>query len=72
MLVYDNQGETLDRYTVFHPDGSVYAMCSTGQSIDLYVGTSSEIPRGPHLGIQLTEIPNHIIQRLKLRYESIS
>lgn len=65
--VYDNGGDTLDRYTVFTDEGDVYAMCGTGMSVDIWIGNDTEIEEGEHLGVLLDEIPQSVIERIKLR-----
>jgi len=59
-VVYDNGGETLDRYTVFTPDGSVYGMSETGGGFNQYVGDDSEVEKGSHLGKRLKSVPKGI------------
>lgn len=59
-IVYDNGGKSLDRYTVFTPDGSVYAMSETAQGFNQYVGESDEISKGSHLGKRLKSVPKEI------------
>jgi hypothetical protein len=59
-IVYDNGGESFDRYTVFTPDGSVYAMSETAQGFNQYIGESDEIPKGSHLGKKLKSVPKDI------------
>jgi len=59
-IVYDNGGETLDRYTVFTPDGNVYGMSETGSGFDMWIGDHSDIEQGEHLGVKLSEVPEDI------------
>ena len=59
-VVYDNGGKTLDRYTVFTPDGSVYGMGETASGFNIYVGDDSEIEKGSHLGKRLKSVPKSI------------
>ena len=61
-IVYDNEGETLDRYTVFTPDGSVYAMSENAKGFNQYVGEAVEdnIEQGSHLGKKLKSVPKEI------------
>jgi hypothetical protein len=59
-VVYDNGGETLDRYTVFTPDGSVYGMSETASGFNQYAGDESEIEKGSHLGKRLKTVPTSI------------
>jgi hypothetical protein len=59
-VVYDNGGETLDRYTVFTPDGSVYGMSETASGFNQYAGDESEIEKGSHLGKRLKTVPKGI------------
>lgn len=65
--VFDNGGETLDRYTIYTPDGSVYGMSENGLGFDMYIGDVSEIPMGDHLGKRLDEIPAGILDRVTNR-----
>ena len=58
-VVYDN-AESLDRYTVFTPDGSVFAMSETASGFNQYVGEDSEIKKGKHLGKRLKSVPKEI------------
>ena len=59
-IVYDNGGESYDRYTIFTPDGSVYGMSETAEGFNQYVGDSSEIEKGKHLGRKLRSVPKGI------------
>jgi len=59
-VVYDNGGETLDRYTVFTPDSSVFGMSETGGGFNQYIGDDSEIEKGSHLGKRLKTVPKDI------------
>jgi len=59
-IVYDNGGESYDRYTIFTPDGSVYGMSETAEGLNQYVGDSSEIEKGKHLGKKLRSVPKGI------------
>jgi len=63
-VVYDNGGKTLDRYTVFTPDGSVYGMSESptraSNGFNQYVGEESEIEKGKHLGRLLKKVPTGI------------
>jgi hypothetical protein len=59
-IVYDNGGDTIDRYTIFTPDGSVFAMSENARGFNQYVGESSEIKKGAHLGKKLTSVPKDI------------
>ena len=61
-IVYDNGGETLDRYTVFTPDGAVYGMSETGGGFNQYIGDSKEVKKGKHLGVLLKSVPDGIKQ----------
>jgi hypothetical protein len=67
VIVYDNGGETLDRYTVFAPDGSVYGMSLTAIAFNLYVGDDTEIKKGSHLGKRLKAVPKSIEWAVKDR-----
>lgn len=59
-IVYDNQGETLDRYTIFTPDGSVFGMSETASGFNQYIGDETEIEKGNHLGKKLSSVPKDI------------
>jgi hypothetical protein len=59
-VVYDNGGETLDRYTVFTPDSSVFGMSATGDGFNQYIGDDIEIEKGSHLGKRLKTVPKDI------------
>lgn len=59
-IVYDNGGESYDRYTIFTPDGSVYGMSETAEGFNQYIGDSSEIEKGKHLGRKLRSVPKSI------------
>ena len=69
VVIYDNLGETLDRYTIFIGD-DVFGMSAEGCGFNMYIGDRSEIEEGDHLGIMLDHIPrgikNAINERLKL------
>lgn len=69
VTVYDNGGETFDRFTVFTPDGSVYGMSETGAGFDLYIGDKTEIKKGPHLGKKMIGVPESIRAAVKFRME---
>lgn len=59
-IVYDNGGDTIDRYTVFTPDGSVFGMSSDARGFNQYVGENDEIEKGEHLGKRLSKVPKEI------------
>lgn len=61
VVVYDNEGETLDRYTVYTPDGSVFAMSENALGVNLYIGEWYEVMEGDHLGKKLDSIPKGIL-----------
>lgn len=59
--VYDNGGETFDRYTVILPDGSVFGMSYDATGFNQYVGDiGKDIEAGDHLGVLLPAIPEEI------------
>jgi hypothetical protein len=60
VIVYDNGGESFDRYTVFTPDGSVFGMSYTASGFNLYLGNRTEIEKGKHLGKRLPSVPDNI------------
>jgi hypothetical protein len=68
-IVYDNGGESLDRYTVYTPDGSVYGMSETGGGFNQYLGEADEIPQGKHLGKKLKSVPKEIEKAVLGRME---
>jgi hypothetical protein len=59
-IVYDNGGESYDRYTIFTPDGSVFGMSEDGRGFNLFLGDHSEIEEGEHLGKKLKSVPKSI------------
>ena len=59
-IVYDNGGESFDRYTIFTPDGSVYGMSENAKGFNQYLGENNEIPKGNHLGKKLKSVPKEI------------
>ena len=70
VVVFDNEGETYDRYTIFTPDGSVYGMSDNPMSpngFNQYLGDNTEITMGSHLGKRLKSIPQEIAQAVKNR-----
>lgn len=68
VVIYDNLGATLDRYTIFIGD-DVFGMSAEGFGFNMYIGNRTEIAEGDHLGIMLDHIPhgikNAINERLK-------
>jgi hypothetical protein len=60
-IVYDNEGESFDRYTVYTPDGSVFGMSENALGFNLYIGEHHEIPQGSHLGKKLNSVPASIV-----------
>lgn len=67
VIVYDNGGETFDRFTVFTPDGSVFGMSETAHGFNLYIGDNTEIKKGRHLGKRLAAVPDGILWAVKER-----
>jgi len=69
VVIYDNLGQTLDRYTIFIGD-DVFGMSDQGLGFNMYIGDRTEIEEGDHLGIKLDHVPhgikNAINERLKL------
>jgi hypothetical protein len=69
VVIYDNLGETYDRYTIFIGD-DVFGMSAEGLGFNMYIGDRTEIEEGDHLGIKLDHVPhgikNAINERLKL------
>ena len=63
VIVYDNNGETFDRYTIFTPDGSVYGMSDNAlmpNGFNMYIGDNTEVEKGSHLGKKLKSVPESI------------
>lgn len=60
VIVYDNGGESLDRYTIFTPDGSVYGMSESGGGFNQYLGDDTEVEKGSNLGKRLKSVPKSI------------
>lgn len=69
VIIYDNAGETLDRYTVFTPDGNVYGMSETGAGFNQWIGTNKDIEQGEHLGALLPNVPQAIAETIKNRID---
>lgn len=67
MTIYDNGGETYDRYTIFMDDGSVYGMSAEGVGFNQYLGDQSEIEQGDHLGVKLDHVPHGIQKAINER-----
>jgi hypothetical protein len=74
VIVYDNGGESLDRYTIFTPDGSVYGMSESGGGFNQYLGDDTEVEKGSHLGKRLKSVPKSIekavMQRMNDSYSN--
>jgi hypothetical protein len=70
-IVYDNNGKTFDRYTIFTPDGSVYGMSENATGFNQYLGEKDEVRKGSHLGKKLTSVPEGIKSAVlgRMRYE---
>ena len=68
-IVYDNGGKSLDRYTVYTPDGSVYGMSELGGGFNQYLGEENEVPKGRHLGKKLKYVPKEIESAILSRME---
>lgn len=75
VIVYDNGGETADRYTVIVPDGSVYGMSSnpsSSQGFNQYSGEKSEFPNGlSHTGkkVDVSKLPEGVQKAIINRME---
>ena len=71
LIVYDNGGETIDRFTVVCPDGSVFGMSDdpiSPQGFNQYSGDIDEFPKGlEHTGERLEHAPDCVILGLKAR-----
>ncbi len=63
VIVYDNGGQSFDRYTIFTPDGSVYGMSDNAlmpNGFNQYLGDNTEVEKGSHLGKRLKSVPESI------------
>lgn len=69
-IVYDNNGESFDRYTIFTPDGSVYGMSENASGFNQYIGDDTEIEKGSHLGKKLKSVPSGIKKAVLNRMEN--
>jgi len=76
VIVYDNAGESFDRYTIFTPDGSVYGMSENANmpnGFNMYIGDDTEIKKGSHLGKRLKSVPQSIEKAVMNRiYETFA
>ena len=70
ITVWDNGGETLDRYTVLI-NNEMYGMSETGCGFDQYCGNiiDDDVKAGKHLGKKLKEIPKGIMRKILNRIE---
>ena len=66
-VVFDNNGDTLDRYTVFTPDGSVFGMSENASGFNQYIGEDDEVEQGEHLGRKLKSVPKNIQSAVLIR-----
>ena len=66
MTIYDNGGETYDRYTIFIGD-DVFGMSAEGNGFNMYIGDRSEIEEGDHLGVKLDHVPHGIQKAINER-----
>ena len=66
VVIYDNGGETLDRYTIFIGH-DVFGMSAEGTGFNQYIGDRSEIEEGDHLGIKLDHVPHGIQKAINER-----
>jgi hypothetical protein len=60
VVVFDNGGESYDRYTVFIPSGAVYGMSEGADGFNMYIGDEGEVDKGSHLGVELDAVPDSI------------
>jgi hypothetical protein len=67
VVVYDNGGETLDRYTIYTPAGDVFSMSENGLGVNLWIGSHADVPMGDHLGKRLKRVPEQIKNLVKQR-----
>ena len=69
--IYDNQGKTFDRYTIFI-GRDVFGMSANPLSplgFNQYVGDYPEqIQKGKHLGKRLNTIPKELEKAINLKY----
>ena len=68
-IVYDNGGETFDRYTVFTPDGYVYGMSENASGFNQWLGDDYDVEKGSHLGKKLKGVPKGIKWAIGDRFE---
>jgi len=72
VIVYDNGGESFDRYTVFIGD-DVYGMShnpTSPQGFNQWIGDTSEIKQEKHLGEKLDSIPSEIQDAVLTRMDT--
>jgi len=73
ITVYDNGGETCDRYTVITDVGDVYGMSinpKTPNGFNLYIGDRNEFPKDlSHLGkiVDVETLPEEVKEAIKER-----
>ena len=72
LIVYDNGGETIDRFTVVCPDGSVFGMSENSTSpsgFNQFLGNMKEngYKSIGNAGNKIEEIPDCVILGLKAR-----
>ncbi len=72
MKLYDNGGETMDRYTIVAEDGGVYGMSSdpnSPQGFNQFVGTEGEMSWKDNsaMGPEIARIPDNIIKAIAQR-----
>lgn len=64
LIVYDNEGETFDRYTVITPTGNVYSMSDVPHSpngVFQFSGTIEDFPDGfEHCGKRILDYPSSL------------
>lgn len=72
MKLYDNHGETMDRYTIVLEDGSVYGMSDNPeipQGFNQYAGMEHEMDwkENSAMGAEIARIPDRIIKAIAER-----
>lgn len=70
LLVYDNEGETVDRFIVVCPNGEVYTMSFDSTSplgVNQYVGRLEDLDIKDEMLEPLTDIPDSVVLGLRAR-----
>lgn len=74
VLVWDNEGETIDRYTIVTPDGGIFGMSSGGRcaAFDQFCGELTDLgyedlENFDHCGKKLDIIPDEVFEGMLAR-----